>query len=82
MASDKTAWSKAAAGIFRGTLAGALEGEEAFPAMELEELTVRWSWVPKFLEDGTVLADTQEAKTEACATEAVYKRKRTPTLDE
>jgi len=80
--SDKAPWKQAAQGLFEATLAGALAGETAFPQMELDELVVDWAARPKFLEDGTVLADTDEPKVQPFTTHAVYKRNRTPKLKE
>jgi hypothetical protein len=82
--SDKAAWKVAAKAIFADSLAGALEGEDEHPRVELDELRIRWSARPKFQTDSagavTVLADQDEPGVQAVEAEVVYKRNRTPKL--
>jgi hypothetical protein len=79
-AGDKLAWDRAAAALFKATLAGAKAGEEAFPEMELDELVVHWAAVPVFSSAGEVQADTKEPGTTPFVTDATFKRQRTPKL--
>lgn len=81
-AGDKAEWSVAAKGLFTATLAGAKAGEEAFPEMELDELEINWAAIPKFLPTGEVLADTEDPDAVPFTTKALYKRARTPKLEE
>lgn len=83
MAIDKAPWDQAAEQLFRATLAGAKAGEEAYPEMELEELTIDWAAVPVFDRNGKVvqaLADTKEPGTTPFTTKARYVRRRDPNL--
>jgi hypothetical protein len=77
---DKADWEVASKALFKGTLAGAKAGEEAFPEMELDTLNVKWAAVPVFTKDGEVLADTKEPGTVPFTTDATYVRNRQPKL--
>jgi hypothetical protein len=82
--SDSAPWKAAAKAVFADSLAGALDGENEHPTMELDELRVKWSARPKFLPDGkggfTVFADQDEPGVLAVEAEGVFKRNRTPKL--
>lgn len=72
---DKARWLQATEGLFRATLAGAKAGEQAFPEMELDTLTVKWAAVPVFDSQGNVFADSKEPGATPFTTEATFKRR-------